>query len=311
LTTLAAFPARVTSRLEQLVNGLAEPSRGLVMALVSRPGKGLRAALVAACAPADSADPELVVRLGAVVELIHLASLLHDDIVDRAAARRGAPAAHTVAGTELATLAGLACFALAGMEAASIGGGVQTLAGRACSGLSYGQVLDVERAFDTSMTIEDYAELAARKTGELFRLSCQLGAAAGEASPETGRLLGSFGISFGIAFQIMDDCLDLAPDAAGKPVGLDHLRGLFGAPTLCALREDASDGLAKLLLSPGLTIDDIPAVRRLVIDLRGLAAAQELAGEYWTRAAEALERAGPATRDRVLAVTSGIRWNLP
>ena len=60
----------------------------------------------------------------------------------------------------------------------------------------------------------------------------------------------------------------------------------------------ASDGLAKLLLSPGLTIDDIPAVRRLVIDLRGLTAAQELAGEYWTRAAEALERAGPATRDR-------------
>jgi geranylgeranyl pyrophosphate synthase len=297
--------------MDQLIHGLAEPSRGLVMALASRPGKGLRAALVAACAPAGSADPERVVRLGAVVELIHLASLLHDDIVDRAPARRGAPTAHAVAGTELAALAGLACFALAGMEAASIGGGAQVLTGRACAGLSYGQVLDVERAFDTSLTIEDYAELAARKTGELFRLSCQLGAAAGEVTAQTGRLLGSFGLSFGIAFQIMDDCLDLAADATGKPVGLDHLRGLFGAPTLCALRADVSGTLAALLLSPDLAIDDIPGVRRLVIELGGLVTAQELAAEHQARAAEALDGVDTIIRDRVLAVTSGCRWSVP
>lgn len=291
----------------ELVNGLAEPSRSLVLSLVSRPGKGLRSALVAACAPPRSADQERVARLGAVVELIHLASLLHDDIVDRAPTRRGGPAAHAVAGAELATLAGLACFALAGMEAASIGDGAQVLAARACSGLSYGQVLDVERAFDTSMSVEDYAELAARKTGELFQLGCQLGAAAGDTGPQAGRLLGSFGLSFGIAFQIMDDCLDLAADADGKPVGLDHLRGLFGAPTLCALRADSSGRLARLLLSPDLCAADIAVVRRQVVQLGGLRAARELAAGYHARAVRALDGVEPAVRDRVLAATRGYR----
>jgi len=102
------YRAWATARLKQLVGGLAEPLRGLAMSLASRPGKGLRAALVRACAPETGPDPELVARLGAVVELIHLASLLHDDVVDRSATRRGAPAAHTVAGPEQATLAGFA-----------------------------------------------------------------------------------------------------------------------------------------------------------------------------------------------------------
>jgi geranylgeranyl pyrophosphate synthase len=297
--------------MEQLVNGLSEPLRELVMTLIARPGKGLRAALVAACAPASGTDPERTARLGAVVELIHLASLLHDDVVDRAPTRRGAPAAHTVAGAERATLAGLACFALAGMEAASIGGGADVLTARACSGLSYGQVLDVERAFDTSLSNEDYAELAARKTGELFRLSCLLGAASGDTDRESGRLLGSFGLSFGIAFQMADDCLDLESDGTGKPAGLDHLRGLFGAPTLCALRADASGRLAALLLSPDFTERDIPAVRGIVIELGGLDAARHLAGEYQARAAGALGAVDGATRERVLAVTSGCGWNPP
>lgn len=296
------FQAWVTARLTQLVGGLAEPLRGLAMALVSRPGKGLRAALVRACAPEASADPELVARLGAVVELIHLASLLHDDVVDRSATRRGAPAAHTVAGPEQATLAGLACFALAGMEAASIGGGADVLTARACSGLSYGQVLDVERAFDASLTIEDYTELAARKTGELFQLSCLLGAASGDTDPQTGRLLGSFGLSFGIGFQILDDCLDFDAGHAGKQTGLDHLRGLFGAPTLYALAADPSGGLAGLLLSPGLAADDIPLVWRMVIDLGGLDAARQLAAGHQERAVKVLEAADTRVRDRVLKV---------
>jgi geranylgeranyl pyrophosphate synthase len=292
-------------RTEQLVRGLSEPLRGLAMTLVFRPGKGLRSALVAACAPADSADPELVARLGAIVELIHLASLLHDDVVDRSPTRRGVPAAHTIVGAELATLAGLACFSLAGAEAASIGGGVEVLTSRACSGLSYGQVLDVERAFDTSLSIKDYTELVSRKTGELFQLSCLLGAAAGGTDPETIRLLGLFGLSFGIAFQIADDCLDLAAGDTGKPAGLDHLRGLFGAPTLYALAADPRGNLAELLLSPELAVDDIPAVRRLVMKLGGLDAARQLAAEHFARANEAVAAVGIQVRERVLAIASG------
>lgn len=300
---LATFPAHVNSRMQDLARGLAEPVRGPVLGLVNRPGKALRALLIAACAAPDRADRQTLVRLGAIVELIHLASLLHDDVVDKAPSRRGAPAAHTVVGPELAALAGLSCFALAGMEAASVGGGAEVLAGRASAGLSYGQVLDVERAFDTALAIEDYVELAARKTGDLFRLSCLLGAAAWEADPATGQRLGEFGLHFGIAFQVLDDCLDFQTDGTGKPFGLDHLRGLFGAPTLYALQSDEHGKLAELLLSPGFAIADMPTVKTLVTEAGGLQAANDLARQHRAHAYAALDGVPDAAmRSRVLAV---------
>ncbi|NUP50583.1 MAG: polyprenyl synthetase family protein [Catenulispora sp.] len=306
---LAAFPAQVASRMRDLARGLAASVRGPVLGLVDRPGKALRALLIAACAAPGRADRRTLVRLGAIVELIHLASLLHDDVVDKAPSRRGAPAAHTVVGPELAALAGLSCFALAGMEAASVGGGVQVLASQASAGLSYGQVLDVERAFDTDLSVDDYVELAARKTGDLFRLSCLLGAAAGQADPETGRRLGEFGLHFGIAFQVLDDCLDFQDGGTGKPFGLDQLRGMFGAPTLYALRSDRQKGLAELLLSPGFTVADMPTVKKLVTESGGLRAAQELAGQHRMRALEALDAVRDAElRQRVLAVVAAHGW---
>lgn len=306
---LAAFPAQVSSRMQELARGLDESLRAPVLGLVDRPGKALRALLVAACAAPDKAARRILVRLGAIVELIHMASLLHDDVVDKAPSRRGAPAAHTVVGAELAALAGLSCFALAGMEAASVGGGAEVLASRASAGLSYGQVLDVERAFDTVLAIDDYVELAARKTGDLFRLSCLLGAAAAQADPVTGQRLGEFGLHFGIAFQVLDDCLDFQADGTGKPFGLDHLRGLFGAPTLYALRSDGDGGLAELLLSPGFSIADMPLVKTLVTKSGGLQAARELARQHRTLALEALGSVQDAeVSRRVMAVLAFQGW---
>lgn len=306
---LAVFPARVTSRMQELASGLVEPLRAPVLDLIGRPGKALRALLLAACASSGRAHQRTLVRLGSIVELIHVASLLHDDVVDKAPIRRGAPAAHMVVGAELATLAGLSCFALAGMEAASVGGGAQVLAGRASSGLSYGQVLDVERAFDTTLAIDDYVELASRKTGDLFRLSCLLGAAASQADPATGQCLGEFGLHFGIAFQILDDCLDFQHEGTGKPFGLDHLRGMFGAPTLYALQADTQGELAALLLSPDFAVSHMATVKALVIERGGLQAAMVLAGHHQDRAYNALANVGePEVRDRVLAILAYHGW---
>src|SRR5262249_13334414 len=174
---LTEFAEQVAGRLHALGDGLPEPLRSPVTELARRPAKRLRSTLLGACARLGTPDPERVVRLGALVELLHLASLLHDDVIDRAATRRGGPAAHTVVGPERAVLAGLACFALAGMEAASIGEGLDQLVSGTVAGLAYGEMLDVERAFDTALSLPDYLELTERKTGDLFRLSCLLGAA--------------------------------------------------------------------------------------------------------------------------------------
>jgi heptaprenyl diphosphate synthase len=245
--------------------------------------------LLAACARFGLARPAHLVRLGALVELLHLASLLHDDIVDRAPVRRGGPAAHTILGQERAMLAGLACFAAAGMEAADIGGGLDRIVGQTAAALAYGELLDVERAFDTTLPLPDYLELVENKTGILFRLSCHLGAAAAGAGQEVVGVLARFGADFGVAFQILDDCLDLASGEQGKPAGTDHMMGLFGAPTLCALAADGTGELAALLLSPRFSALDMPAVRALVIANGGLTAAQTLARDRLERALAALD----------------------
>jgi geranylgeranyl pyrophosphate synthase len=307
---LTEFADLVTARLRILGSSLSEPLRSPVSALASRPGKCLRAMLLAACAQFGSAGPERLIRLGALVELLHLASLLHDDVIDRAAVRRGGPAAQTVIGSEGAVLAGLACFALAGLEAAELGGGLDQLVGRTVAGLAYGEMLDVERAFDTRLSLPDYLELAERKTGDLFRLSCLLGAAEADAGEDVALALAQFGADFGVAFQILDDCLDFRPGGEGKPAGTDHLMGLFGAPTLCALAGDESGELARLLLTPGFSERDMPAVRELVIANGGLAAAATLARERYARALGALDGIadpGGGRRDLLVTVTE-IFW---
>jgi geranylgeranyl pyrophosphate synthase len=305
---LTEFAEQVAGRLRVLADGLPVPLRSPVTALAGRPAKRLRSMLLGACARVGTSDPKRVVQLGALVELLHLASLLHDDVVDRAATRRGGPAAHTEVGPERAVLAGLACFALAGMEAASVGEGLDQLVSSTVTGLAYGELLDVERAFDTALSLPDYLELAERKTGDLFRLSCLLGAAEAGAGPDLALALGQFGIDFGVAFQILDDCLDFRADAEGKPTGIDHMMGLFGAPTLCALATDGSGELAALLLSPRFSERDMPAVRALVTATGGLAAATRLAEERYERALAALDGLTPPGARHVLVATAEIAW---
>ncbi|GGO71726.1 polyprenyl synthetase family protein [Nonomuraea cavernae] len=302
-----AFTAQVNDRLLLLADDLPEPVRGLVRTLVAGPGKLVRPRLLAACASFGTADPDRLVRLGAVVELIHLASLLHDDVIDEAQTRRGAPAAHTAVGTEQAMLAGLACFALVGTEAADLGEGVAGAVSTTVAKLAYGELLDVERAFDTAFPLPAYLELVQSKTAELFRLCCLLGAAEGRCGPGEAGALVRFGAALGVTFQILDDCLDLSPNGAGKPVGTDHALGLFGAPTLYALRADSGGELATLLLSPSFSTHDLPEVYSLIQDRGGLDAAARLAADWHEQALAALEElpaGGP--RDRLVTLAAAL-----
>jgi geranylgeranyl pyrophosphate synthase len=300
---LSLFSSRVTGRMRELARSLTEPLRSPVLALTERPGKRLRSSLLGACAAFGSAgQQQRLARLGAVVELMHLASLLHDDVVDRAATRRGLPAAHAVLGDEGAMLAGLACFSLAGMEAAELGPGVARPAARAAASLAEGEMLDTERAFDIALPMTDYLDLIRHKTGDLFRLACLLGAAEAGSCASVAAALADFGAAFGLAFQILDDCLDLEPQGSGKPGGTDHVLGLFGAPTLHALRADADGELAALLLSPGFSERDLPAVRELVRARGGPDAAVALARKHHDAAVSCLDGLPEVPRAGLLAV---------
>ncbi len=286
--TAAADPVRY--HLARLVGSLSVPLRDAVGGLVDRPGKLLRSRLLTACAGFGRPDTGRVARLGAVVELVHLASLVHDDVIDRAAIRRGGPAAHRTAGPELAVLAGLACLSAAGTEAADLGEGVATAVSRTVAELAHGQLLDVERGFDTGLSLPDYVDLVRRKTGVLFRLCCLLGAVESGVDSAVAAALAEFGVQWGIAFQVLDDCLDLEAAGDDKPAGTDHLLGLFGAPTLAALRRDTTGELHRLLLTPSFSGGDLPRVRELVTAHGGLRAARTLADVHFGRALTALAR---------------------
>jgi heptaprenyl diphosphate synthase len=293
------------------VAGIAEPLRSPVLALAGRPGKLLRPLLVAASGASGTPDSARLTRLGALVELLHLASLLHDDMIDKAATRRGGRAVHAVIGHDQAMLAGLACFAQAGMEAADLGGGLDRVVSSTVARISYGELLDVERAFDVELPIPDYLSLVELKTGQLFRLSCLLGAQEAGAGDDAVGVLAAFGSQLGVTFQILDDCLDFAAHGTGKPTGTDHMMGVFGAPTLYALAADTSGQLAALLLSPELRPADMPRVREMVVGHGGLAAAAHLARQRYHQALSVLSRLPPGARRDLLVQVADMAWREP
>ncbi|MFF4591481.1 polyprenyl synthetase family protein [Amycolatopsis sp. NPDC001319] len=294
------YALRVNRHLEELVGSLPSAQSALVLPLVRAGGKGIRSRLIEICSRFGKPNRTRLVSLGALVELLHLASLLHDDVVDDAAIRRGAPSAHSVAGPEYAVVTGASCLARAAQEAAQLGSGVSRAVAVVTADLAYGELLDIERSFDTTQSVEDYLRLVRRKTGSLFRFCCAIGAIESGAGRETVAALAEFGAQLGTAFQIFDDCLDLADDPGGKPRGTDHLLGLFGLPTLCALGNDVPE-LAELLLSPSLSGADLPRIRTLVIEGQGISLAQATAHAHFENGVGALGRLASTAPGQELA----------
>ncbi len=306
----AAFATQVGERIRALTRTLGPELEPVVAGLVERPGKQLRSRLVAHCASlGERPDAEGAVRAGALVELLQVASLLHDDIVDQAETRRFAPAAHVTHGVEATVLGGVACFALAGVEAAELGAVSNRVTSRAVADLARGELLDVERAFDVELSAADYLAVVEGKTASLFRLSCELGAVQGGCDRRARDAVAAFGADLGVAFQVLDDCLDIEDAGTGKPGGRDLALGLFGAPVLCALQAAGDDReLAGLLLSPDFGGDDLRRVGELVVRHGGIAAARALADERLARALADLEPvpAGPG-RDGLEALAQRLR----
>ncbi|WIX91329.1 polyprenyl synthetase family protein [Amycolatopsis sp. DG1A-15b] len=296
------FVADVRFVLADIVTSLAPELRDCAQDLTAHSGKNFRARLLYLCARFGRPSRRRLVRSGALVELLHVASLMHDDVIDRAATRRGRPTAHAVAGNEVAVLTGVGCLALVGQEAAALGSAVSRLMSDATADLAYGELLDIERAFDTGLSDEDYLSLVAHKTGTLFKLAAVVGAQEAGVQPDDVVRLAAFGEQVGVAFQIADDCLDLWASATGKPRGTDHLLGLFGLPTLYALRA-GSPGLKELLLSPRLGLEDLETVGELVRHSDGIDRAMAVARAHRDRARLTL---GPLAHGELGAALVGL-----
>ena len=225
--------AQVEERLNSVAVAYGQTLGEHASATIAAGGKRLRP-LVVLLAAGPSAPDEPVVRAGAAVELIHSASLVHDDVLDAAALRRGRPTVVAAAGRGMATAVGDMLFSQAFGVLAVNGSADQIRAlSRASSALSEGELVQRSDAWDASVSVERYLYRCELKTATLFEAACELGSLA--AGAPAAQLAG-FGRRIGLAFQLFDDVLDVSGPAEriGKHRGTDLLDGTVTLPFILA-----------------------------------------------------------------------------
>jgi geranylgeranyl pyrophosphate synthase len=271
-------------------------------ATLSAGGKRVRPLLTLLCARRGEAAGEKVLRAAASVELLHMATLVHDDVLDRAELRRGKPTVAHQYGPRTAVSAGNYLLARSFSELVGAGSpeAVDLLSATAV-GLSEGEVLQRAEAHDVGVTEERYVRRCERKTADLFAAACGLGALLSGAGDETVGAVGSFGRLIGLAFQVLDDILDCSgdQDVTGKRPGTDVRDGTITLPLIYAL--EARPELAEILRRPGPSDADVELVLRAVEDSGALARARTVALRYIEGAREVLA-ACPETVERGLLV---------
>ena len=247
--------ARVEERLTALAAGHGPVLAEHAGATIAAGGKRLRPLLVLLAAGAAPRSPDDVVAAGTAVELVHSATLVHDDVLDAAALRRGQPTVWATGGRAMAIATGDLLFSLAFSELVATGSleAVRTLS-HAGSALAEGELRQREDAWNAEVTVERYLHRCELKTARLFEASCTLGALAAGAGEQEVAVLGAFGRRIGLAFQILDDVLDVVGDEArtGKHRGTDLLDGTVTLPLILARARDAELEAADLrsIVSP-------------------------------------------------------------
>ena len=240
---------RIDAALHQELETLPPVLKPVAEHIAVLPGKRLRPLICLSMARCLGETGESIYPLAAALEILHCASLLHDDILDKASTRRGAPAAHLKFNAKLALLAGDAMFALSGeIVARSQNPHLMAIFSAAVRRAAEGQALEAARLFNPSFDLDHYTKVIAAKTAALFEASALAGAAAAAATQEQLNAAAGFGFNFGMAFQIMDDLRDFFPTSdTGKPQGADLLQGKLTLPAFNLLEACKPDNRRVLL----------------------------------------------------------------
>ncbi|HZE13015.1 MAG TPA: polyprenyl synthetase family protein [Chthoniobacterales bacterium] len=238
---------------------------GYVTYAIGSRGKRLRPLLALVSGGASGGITSGHVDLAVIVELIHIATLVHDDIMDEAERRRAQPTVNARWGNSLSVLLGDCLFAQAlNLSTNFDNSEISRVIARAARDVCSGEIIQTQRRFDLHLAIDDYLRIVEMKTGSLFAAAAELGAVLNNAGPETIRALKNFGRKIGAAYQIYDDCLDIAgnENEIGKTLGTDLRKGKMTLPILMLLRSapaEERERYCELILA-----EEAPAIAKLL-----------------------------------------------
>jgi heptaprenyl diphosphate synthase len=269
--------------------------------LINAGGKRFRPLLALVASQYGDADAPGNVPGAVVAELTHLATLYHDDVMDEAPLRRGAPSANARWDNTVAILTGDFLFARAADIAADLGTEIVRLQARTFERLCTGQIRETVGPAADEDPIAHHLEVLSGKTGSLIAAAGRMGAMTSGATPEVATAIAEYGEKFGVAFQLSDDLLDIASESAdsGKTPGTDLREGIRTLPVLFALagNDPADDRLRELLAGP-ITDDDLHAeALSLLRESSAMKLAREVLVDWADQARAELAKlpAGPAT----------------
>ena len=291
---LAQGLARVEAALDQAVRSDYPFVTTVSRHLVDAGGKRFRPLLVLLSAHFGNPAAEAVIAAAVAVELTHVATLYHDDVMDEAEVRRGAETANARWGNSVAILTGDFLFARSSGILANLGPDAVRIQAETFERLCTGQILESVGPADGMDPVKHHLAVLADKTGSLIATSCRYGAMMSGASPDVTEVLTQFGELIGVAFQLADDIVDITSDSAqsGKTPGIDLREGVPTLATLIALGgADPTDERLRELLQRPLP-DDAEHAEALAL-LRGHRALDEARAEAGRWADEAREVLAP------------------
>ena len=297
--SLQAIQFPVRAKLDDVSRAMAAivasdmPLVGQVSAhLLAMRGKLFRPTLLLLSSQVEEAPEEQAVALAAALELIHLATLVHDDAVDHSALRRGMPTVNALFSHQISVIMGDFLYSTALTHLVTLGDlrALQALT-RASTEMTLGEMRQLAVTEPLQFTEGEYYDLIRAKTASLMRTACELGALSGARS--YCEALGEFGENLGMAFQIADDLLDYreVKETTGKPSGLDLREHKVTLPLIHALREMSPASrkeVERLFERETVTDDEIARVVQIVADSGGFEYARQRGEEFAERAHEAL-----------------------
>ena len=279
----------VEEQFKLLVDSQADtfPELGKMLSQVLIGGKLIRPTLTLLAGKLYNYNPENMLLMATACELMHIATLVHDDAIDKAGLRRGRPTINRLWGVDRAVLLGDYLFARAGEFAAATGNlRVVRLFTQTLGTISRAELRQGFSSFSLEQTLDQYIERIWGKTAALFVMATESGAVLSQATEAVVQALKSYGSNLGIAFQIVDDVLDFVAteEELGKPVASDLVQGTLTLPSLLILKRFPEDNPVKMIFQNRNRQEEIKRAIELVRSSGVAEECYQIASDYSTRA---------------------------